>query len=78
MVTRTNNTIIIQCSCGCSVVLIKYDFNNVWFDIQNSAFYEVQIGIKDVIRNRLDMVKHFVKNEEEIEDINNEIENIQE
>ncbi len=52
--------VFVRCSCGCSVMCIKYEFGIVWFEIFEDSFYTAQTHILDVIRNRFDILKRYM------------------
>ena len=54
------NEIFVKCDCGCSLISINYEFGNVWIDIYENGFYNAQTRISDLIKNRLDILKHFI------------------
>ena len=56
--------IYVKCSCGCSLLNIEYDFGIVWFNLYGSDFYNAQTHVKDLIENRIDILKHFLNKKE--------------
>ena len=63
MIGKTDRTIYIKCTCGCSVMTLHYAFGGVYFNVYGEKFYSSQIKISDIISDKFKNLKSAIKKE---------------